>query len=369
MFKKTAVFILVLVLGLSLLALSCAKEAPAPAPAPAPTPAPTPAPAPAPAAMSPAEFFQKNTVTNIVPYSAGGGIDYAARLVASFWPDVTGGNMQVKNKEGGGGVSGSNLVYEAKADGLTIGTGMWTTLVNQQYMGEKGVNFDSAKFLYIGDFSEDPKALTLSAKVSANNLDEMRQMKEVLLGATNPRSSSAIVAGILLELLGLENVKIVPGYPGTSDIMLALGRGEIQATILDTVQVKENAAKGWAKPPVVLVSTAKQPLWPDSPLLGDVVKLTPQNQAFYDMSLAVMTTKTFYMTPGVDKAKLEYMRDKYMEMTKLPGFQAAAKRAISGPLDPRRGDELEPKVAAAIKVMSGDTAQRVNELIERRIVR
>src|SRR3972149_1723027 len=76
-------------------------------------------------ASTAADFYAKKTVNVVVPFGAGGGVDYIARLFARYWPElVPGGTMLIKNMTGSGGIRGTNSVYSADPDGLTIGVAM-----------------------------------------------------------------------------------------------------------------------------------------------------------------------------------------------------------------------------------------------------
>ena len=57
--------------------------------------------------MSPADFYKANTVDLICVMSPGGGVDFSARIFASYWSEVTGGTMVVRNMPGGGGLVGA----------------------------------------------------------------------------------------------------------------------------------------------------------------------------------------------------------------------------------------------------------------------
>jgi tripartite-type tricarboxylate transporter receptor subunit TctC len=99
-----------------------------------------------------AQFYANNVTVAVVPYGAEGGVDFAARLFASYWSDVTGGSMIVKNKTGGGGLVGTNFAYNAKPDGKTIGTGiLGATVLAPALLKESGVQFDVQKIQWFPD--------------------------------------------------------------------------------------------------------------------------------------------------------------------------------------------------------------------------
>lgn len=67
-----------------------------------------------------ADEWPTRTVTIVVPYSAGGGVDPVARLVASKLSERLGQSVIVDNKPGASGMIGTASVANAKADGYTV---------------------------------------------------------------------------------------------------------------------------------------------------------------------------------------------------------------------------------------------------------
>ena len=76
---------------------------------------------PAPA-QNPREFFAGKTLTYIVATEAGGGYDTYGRLVSQYLAKYLGATrVVVKNIPGGGHIVGTNEIYRARPDGLTVG--------------------------------------------------------------------------------------------------------------------------------------------------------------------------------------------------------------------------------------------------------
>src|SRR5690242_14809133 len=67
-------------------------------------------------------FYSGKTLTVVVPYGPGGGYDQWARILSPYLKKYLGvSEVKVQNVPGGGGLIGTNQIYSAKADGLTIG--------------------------------------------------------------------------------------------------------------------------------------------------------------------------------------------------------------------------------------------------------
>ena len=97
-------------------------------------------------------FFQGKTVRIVVGTSPGGGFDVYSRALARHMGRYIPGNPTfiVENMPGAGHRIAANHVYKvARPDGLTIGNFFGGLLVGQ-VLGYSGIEFDAAKFEYIG---------------------------------------------------------------------------------------------------------------------------------------------------------------------------------------------------------------------------
>lgn len=306
----------------------------------------------------------------IVPYAAGGGVDYAARLFASFWGDVVGGNMRVQNKTGGGGVAGGNVIWDAKPDGLTMGTHIMGPIVSEQAFKTAGVKWDIAKFNWIGMFGREPSVMQVSAKAPANSIEDLKKMKSVKFGTLSPRSGLGITTGILIELLGLTNAKMIAGYTGTAETNLALVRGEIDAQVAQAPQVRDNIAKGWGKTPLLVISEERMPEWPDSPVVGEVVKVTtPDQQMLVNVIMGYQSSRVWYMPPGVPQDRVQFARETFDKILANKGFQDQVVRILMGSLSPVKGDQVGKKLQEMYDGLSGENIVRIDQIMEKYIAK
>ena len=94
-----------------------------------------------------AQQFPARGVLVIVPYSAGGGSDISARLLARDLETVLGKPVTVENRAGGGGWIGWGSLAQSQPDGYTIGyvnaPSMFAGYLDKSQGGARKENLDS----------------------------------------------------------------------------------------------------------------------------------------------------------------------------------------------------------------------------------
>ena len=170
--------------------------------------------------------FKGKTVTMIIGYRPGGGTDAVGRLTGKYLVQHLPGKPQIifRNMPGGGGITSMNyFANQAKRDGSTITTGS-STQPDPLRFRRKSAKYDPLAFHYIGGIARGSTVMMINPAAKPRLLDKSK--KPVIMGAVDGTRSSMQVALWGAEFLGW-NLKWVIGYPGTSEIALALQRGEV----------------------------------------------------------------------------------------------------------------------------------------------
>jgi len=174
-------------------------------------------------------FYKGKRLTIVVGLSAGGGYDRAARLLSRHMGKHIPGNPEiiVQNMAGAGSVIAANYVYGvAKPDGLTLVMPHNNFYLNQ-FSGDKEVKFDILKFQWIGNLERDDMTIFGRADAPFKSIRDVIKGKELpKCGSTGIGSSDYVMSKILEETIGAK-VNHVTGYPGSSEIALAVERGEV----------------------------------------------------------------------------------------------------------------------------------------------
>src|SRR5499433_709341 len=125
-------------------------------------------------------FYKGKQIRTIVGLSSGGGYDRAARMLARHIVKYIPGNpdVVVQNMPGASSVTAANYVWGvAKPDGLTI-LAPHNNVYLGQLSGQKEVQFDLAKFQWIGSLENDDMMLFSRADASFKSMGEIVRAKE-----------------------------------------------------------------------------------------------------------------------------------------------------------------------------------------------
>lgn len=281
-----------------------------------------------------------------VAYAPGGGVDYSARLLASFWHTVTGGAMVVENKPGANGLVMANfMASSAKRDGSELGaTSTRTGLLGPWVMQDPAVQFDAIKFNYIGSVANEAgSALAIGASKPYNSIADLQQAKGLKFGVSSKTGGTAVDTAVLIKLLGLD-ARIVVGYPGTAELSLAAGRGEIDGYVTGELTIKAESDKGYLKGALVMIDRERSTLYKDAPAITEVVKLSPDDELLLDTSLLLKARALFFTPPEVSQDKVNFLRAAFDKIVADSGFIAPMTRYYGVYAPPVTGVEEAKKI-------------------------
>jgi len=180
-------------------------------------------------ALAQTPFFQGKTIRIVTGYPAGDVNDLWPRLITQHMGKYIPGNpiFIVQNMPGASSMIAANYVASvAKPDGLTLG---WIapTLYFDQLVGRKEVQYDWAKYSFIGSPSPSDHLLYMRADSPYQNIEDIRRHAEPpKCGSGGATGTGFYLPKLLDETLGTK-FNIVLGYQGGGPIDLAVEKGEI----------------------------------------------------------------------------------------------------------------------------------------------
>ncbi|HWP57615.1 MAG TPA: tripartite tricarboxylate transporter substrate-binding protein [Candidatus Acidoferrales bacterium] len=318
-------------------------------------------------------FFKGKTIRLIVGFTPGGLYDGYARIFSRFMPKHIPGNPEiiVQNMPGAGSLVASNYVYGvAKPDGLTLGM-VSRGVYLDQLLGKKEVNYDVRRFVWIGSVDQTDLMLFVRADSPWKSIDDIGTTAEPpKCGATGTADNTTIVANVLEETLGVK-LKVVRGYPGASEIDVAIAKGELHCRGTGiTTHFSREPNLTWHKEGfdrhLVQTGAKRDHRLPDTPTLHELMekKKTPEISRAVARVLLLSGTlgRPMLATPGIPADRVRILREAYLKALKEPEVIAEAKQRRLD-LDVLTGEELEASMRDVIN-QPREVIERVKKLAE-----
>ncbi|HEY7300621.1 MAG TPA: hypothetical protein VH684_22210 [Xanthobacteraceae bacterium] len=298
-------------------------------------------------ADSVADFYRGKQITFMVGSSPGGGYDAIARIVASHLGKHIPGNpnIVVQNTPGGGSVTMSNRIYRiAPQDGTYLGLVQRGVLL-AQLTKRAGVQFDIAKFNWIGSVSPDVSLVVAWHTAPIKTVQDLLT-KQMIVGGTGATSDLEASARLLNATIGAK-FKIVSGYPGSADVLLAIQRGEIQGSAdWAWSEIKSRYANFLTEKKITLIlqnGLNKVPELADVPLSLDFVKNETDRKVAELYFGLKQVARPILAGPGVPADRLAALRTAFLALKDDAGYKADAEKL--GLSDPTPAKEIESYVS------------------------
>ena len=302
-------------------------------------------------AQSAPEFYTGKTVTIYVGYSPGGSYDFYARVFARYLGKHIPGapTVIVQNMPGGGSLRAANYIYNvAPKDGTALGVVTQTVMIEGP-LGTPGVKYDPTEFSYIGRMTGVLETIIIWHEAQAKTIQDVRSY-ETIAGGTGPTSPTQGYPRLLNAFAGTK-FKIVTGYNGTSEIMLAMERREVDAlenSWNSVVLTRKEWIDGKKINVLVQATSERSKELPETPTLVEMGEVPEARAAlaFYTSSAAV--SRSLLGTPAIPADRLKALRDAFQATTHDPELLAEMEKSQLE-FSPASGEYLQDlanKVAA-----------------------
>ena len=304
-------------------------------------------------------FYKGKTVTYVVATAAGGGYDFYGRLIADYMaPHLPGATIVVKNVPGAGHLIGANFTYNARADGLTMGT-FNTGLIYNQLIGRDGVKFDLRKMSWVGKASSDGRVLVVPPDSPIKSFEDLKRPGEPFKFAVSGVGSANFNETTMLKEALHLNIKIITGYNGNDD-QLAVRRGEINAVFGSRSSYESFVSNGYGK--ILLQVGGDDPKLPQlAAIIKDASKEAKEVVALMESQAEI--ARLTAGPPAIPAGRLAALRVAYKAALDNPELRAKAEKADRPVVPYLIGDEVQKKIAAALD-QSPETIAMVARILD-----
>ena len=319
-----------------------------------------------------APFYHGKTIRIVAGHPAGDGYDTWVRLIArNMGKHIPGSpDIIVQNMPGAGSMVAANYVYRvAKPDGLTLGAVAPGTYFDQ-LVGRKEVQFDWAKFVWIGTPERTDYLLFIRADSPYQTIDDVRKAIEPpKCGATGTASALYHIPKLLEETVGAK-FNVVTGYQGGTEVDPALERGEVQCRVITiSAFFGREPFESWRKKRFVrvLLQTGKKQ---DTSLLDvptiyelmDQYKTPDGGRRLATVFLApVVFGRPMMAPPGLPAEQVKILRGAWNKAVKEPALLEEAKKR-GWVVEPVSGEELD-SLAKEVMAQPPEIVERMRKLL------
>jgi len=180
-----------------------------------------------------AQAWPGKTIRMIVPFPAGGGVDYIGRIAGRGLSDRLGQQVAVDNRAGGSGIIGLQALLAAAPDGYTIAAASAGPLVINPHIFAK-LPYDSLRdFTHIANMSSFPYLLVTHPSLPVKNVKELIALAKARPGEITYSSpgtgNGQHLATALFNSMAKVEILHIP-YKGNAPSVLAILSGEAHIT-------------------------------------------------------------------------------------------------------------------------------------------
>jgi len=297
-------------------------------------------------------FYQGKTIKLIVGSPAGSNYDQYGRLLAPYLKKHIAGNPEVivQNMGGAGSAIAANHVYRLAApDGLTL-LSILPAIYFDQLVGRKEVQFDYAKFVWIGSTDRSNNLLIMRADTPYKTMQDVRRASQLpKCAATGTGSIAYYMPKLLEEVIGTK-FDVVLGYPGGPEMDLAVERGEAQCRAFTLTAFLSNREPylSWRKNGFVraLVQTGsrRDKRLPNVPTLSELMDEYKTSEPSRSLARLVLASgelgRPIVGPPGIPAERVKILRQAFMKALTDPELLAQAVK-FNLEVEPTGGEELE----------------------------
>ena len=298
-------------------------------------------------AQTPEQFYAGKTIDFVIGYPPGGSNDTLGRLLARHLGKHIPGNPTLvpKNQPGAGSFLAVNTIFNVSPkDGTVIGIGAPTIPLDEK-LGTQGVRFKTAELNWIGRLDSLVNVVFMWKTSPVKTFADAQKFQATLSG-TGVGSTVSIYPTVMNNVFGTK-FKLVMGYKGSSEAMLAVERGEVEGHSTSWTALKV-AHPDWLRDRSVTVlvqfALKRHGELSDIPTAIDLARNDEERAILGAIMNATEVGTAFFTTPGVPADRLTALRRAF-DATMTDAELLADAQKIHVGVSPMPGEELQALVA------------------------
>jgi tripartite-type tricarboxylate transporter receptor subunit TctC len=276
-----------------------------------------------------ATFYQGRQIKVIVGNAVGADYDLGARLLARHMSGYVPGHptLVVQNMPGSASIGAANYIYNAAPkDGSVFGS-VSRNLPSQAVIGRDALKVDPKQFRWIGSSGSNTVVCYVRAASPIETADDLFT-RELIVGGIGAGSTQSTVPTALSRLLGM-HFRVVEGYKGNADALVALERGEIEGlcTGFSPLRTTHAAVLNEGRIRLLLHSgTAPLPEAPKVPSFYDFARSDKVRQMLRFIFSSDEFGRPYFAPPQIPADRLAALREAFAATLRDGDLVAEAKK-------------------------------------------
>ena len=311
------------------------------------------------AAQTVEEFYSDHNIDLYIGYSAGGGYDAHARTLARHMGKHIPGNPEIipRNREGAGSMLLSNELAATLANDGTVFALIGRGQVLQPLYGVPEAQFKPREMNWIGSTSNEVSVCIAWHETPVDSWQDLIT-RGMIVGGTGPGADTDTFPRVLNNVLGTK-LRLITGYPGGSDVVLAMERGEVEGrcgySYSSLVSQRGDLLAENKVNILMQMSTAKHPDIPDVPLVMDIAETDRDRQVLTMVFSPQAMGRPFVAPAGVPEDRVAALRAAFDATMADPDYIADVKQ---------QGLDLAPVSGAEIQQLVLEMYDQPQDIVD-----
>jgi tripartite-type tricarboxylate transporter receptor subunit TctC len=294
------------------------------------------------------DFYKGKTISLVIGYSVGGGYDLYGRLLARHMGKYVPGQPTIvpQNMTGAGSMRAASFLYAAAPkDGTVFGT-FGRTIATAPLLAPTSAPLDATKLTWLGSITNEV-SLCATWHASAVKTWQDALDKPINMGGEGTGADPDVYALLYKNVFGAK-WKLIAGYHGTNDIMLALERGEVDGLCgLSWSTLKARRMQWLNDKKIIIINQAalkKQPELPDVPLASDLTQDREKLQILKLFLASQEFARPFAAPPDIPADRKAALIAAFEQTMRDPEFLAEAQK-LSMDVNPLSANAVSDLIA------------------------
>jgi tripartite-type tricarboxylate transporter receptor subunit TctC len=275
------------------------------------------------------DFYKAKQIQLIVGYEAGNDYDLGARMLAKYLARHLPGQptIIVQNMPQAAGVVAANSLYvRAPRDGTVLAS-ISRNLASQAVMGQSNIEADPRRFIWLGATSFPGRVCVATSAAAVKTPDDLFKT-ELIVGSVGTGSSTSIVPTVLNRVLGTK-FRLIEGYRGAQDVILAMERGEVHGlcSSLGQFRTHEQQIRDGKFRILFRAEETEMADIPNTPSIYDHAKTDEQRRLMRFVFSSTEFGRPYLFPPDVPAERVALMRKAIADAVRDPELVAEAQKA------------------------------------------